>query len=367
MRSSRKALLVSVGAAIVAAAVPASSLAASGPVIEGGSLASSVSPHDAILQARINPEGVSLRGAVYQFQVVSNPSEFQPEIACPERQHTAIGGGGCTAAPVHGALPIEFAPPGMQAKQAQISLLGAGVTLTPGSTYHFRVLAATMKESEDQLEWDAPPVVSEEGTFTMPPASAPVIESLSVSHVTSTDATLEAQVDTEGLSTSFEFQLLDFVCGKRSACMVISPIPLPKGQLLGSFLPQRVSLDLNSAGVVLHGGGEYGVSVKLINTAGTAERGGLLLEPPEAITIPPGPPSGGTPPPGQSSPPSPAGPSGPRGAQPIGTRPPYWHSEPPRPRRHSHRKHRSHRSHSSSKRHHARRHGHEAKGQRHRR
>ena len=59
-----------------------SALASSTPSIEGVSV-SYVGQHDAGLTAWINPKGLSVRGAVYQFQVVTNPDEFQPEIVCP--------------------------------------------------------------------------------------------------------------------------------------------------------------------------------------------------------------------------------------------------------------------------------------------
>jgi hypothetical protein len=80
---------------------PAGALAALQPAIEGISV-SYVNQHDAGLEARINPNGLSARGAVYQFQVVANPSEYLPEIACPEREHSLLGGGGCIGTPTHG-------------------------------------------------------------------------------------------------------------------------------------------------------------------------------------------------------------------------------------------------------------------------
>jgi len=107
-------------------------------------------------------------------------------------------------------------------------------------------------------------------------ASAPAIESVSVSHVTATDATLEARIDTEGQGTTYEFHLLE-----RWWCEEVPPVgclpavagfPLPSGRLLGSFVGQSVSVDLNSVGVTLaprHDFYEYWVTAT--SAAGTAE------------------------------------------------------------------------------------------------
>ncbi len=118
-------------------------------------------------------------------------------------------------------------------------------------------------------------------------SSLPVIESESVSNVTEHDATLEAMMDAEGLETTYEFQMWSSPCSKHgSGCELIEDIPLPSGKLLGSFLAQDVSLDLNSAGVTLRGG-EYGFAVKATNAAGSAERGyRQVFEPPEPVLQP---------------------------------------------------------------------------------
>jgi hypothetical protein len=99
-------------------------------------------------------------------------------------------------------------------------------------------------------------------------SSPPSIESESVSHLTPTDATLEAQINTEGLETTYEFQMVGAYC--EWPCE--SPeylFTLPAGKLLGSFVGQNVSLDLNSAGVKLMPINTYFVSAT--NAAGTTE------------------------------------------------------------------------------------------------
>jgi hypothetical protein len=103
-------------------------------------------------------------------------------------------------------------------------------------------------------------------------SSAPVIESESVSTLTPTDATLEAQINTEGLETTYNFYLQE-----RALCLETSPpcevpeyepLVLPAGKLLGSFVSQSVSVEVNSAGVTLCPTGDsYWVSAT--NSAGT--------------------------------------------------------------------------------------------------
>jgi hypothetical protein len=249
----------------LALGLPAGALAASEPAIEGVSV-SYVGQHDAGLTAWINPKGLSARGAVYQFQVVTNPSEFLPEIACPIHERTSRGGGGCVGSPMPGALPIGSIPAGTQAREAHVELLAAGVGLKPSTTYHYRVIAATSKVSEDTLEWEAPPAYSEEGTFTTSPSTtAPVvIESESVSHVTSTDATLEARIDPENVKSGalYQFQLVGnpdeyfstFVCPPEwagsSLCLGLDTEAqgLPFGHTDSGTEGQAVNLDLAHAG-----------------------------------------------------------------------------------------------------------------------
>jgi hypothetical protein len=113
-------------------------------------------------------------------------------------------------------------------------------------------------------------VASPGDKFIYGSSGGPSIESVSVSHVTPTDATLEAQIDTEGLPALYQFRLSS-ICGGRGACLVVVNYPLPSGLLLGSFVDQSVSLDLHSAGVTLEPGGTYSYSVSATSTAGTTE------------------------------------------------------------------------------------------------
>jgi len=138
----------------------------------------------------------------------------------------------------------------------------------------------TAVEMATTVHTEAPVLIATE------PVKAPAVEAVSVSHVTETDATLEATLNTEGLATSYEFQLWSSPCSHHgSGCEVITNIPLPGGMLLGSFVPQQVSLDLNSAGVTL-AGGEYGVSLKATNALGSTTKSGGTFEPPEPAPSP---------------------------------------------------------------------------------
>jgi hypothetical protein len=239
------------------------------PSIESESV-SHVTPTDATLDAQINPHEAQA-GDYYQFQLVKDPSEYASEILCPAEPSNiarpCIGTHSATALPIGwvcGSCEREA-----EAQQVQLDLASAGVTLQPGTNYHYRVIAARAVRTEDTIEWEPPTVFGSDQTFTtLPSGKAPVIDSESVSQITATDATLEAQINTEGLETSYQFQL-ESGCLPPLACAAITTYPLPSGLLLGSFLDQSVSLDLNSAGVTLSPGVEYAYSLTATNVAGS--------------------------------------------------------------------------------------------------
>jgi hypothetical protein len=244
---------------------------ASTPAVESES-ASHVTPTGATLEATINSQDLP-QGAYYQFQLVKSTSEYLPELACPEPSLQLNSDDGCNSPdsslqPIMGALPIGFIAKGPEGQSVSQSLAAAGITLHPGTTYHYRVLAVKRVQSEDGINWQGPSVAGLDHTVTTTPP--PVIDSVSISHLTSSDATLEAQINTEGLSTSYQFQLSS-ICGGKGACLAVINYPLPSGLLLGSFVDQSVSLDLNTAGVTLQPGGTYSYSVSATNAAGTTE------------------------------------------------------------------------------------------------
>lgn len=251
----------------------------SAPSIESES-ASDITETDATLEAQINPQSPE-RGVHYQFQVVKDASEYLPEFACPTEGFPA-GTSLCLGLPSQaGALPISGTAAGMQDQSVSLDLGSAGLTLQPGTTYHYRVIAARIVQTEDTIAWEPPIVYGSDRTFTTPSASMPSIASESISRLTQTDATLEAQINSEGLEASYQFRL-ESGCLPPLACLAIVTYPLPSGTLLGSFVDQSVSLDLNSASVTLHPDTKYRYSVDASNSAGTTEGSGqIFTTPPE--------------------------------------------------------------------------------------
>jgi hypothetical protein len=287
MRRARNSLIAITAVLLSAAVLPATTFAATPPAVESAWV-SGVSQSDATLDAVINPEDASV-GAYYQFQVATGASELLPEIACPpEADWRPLDG--CDGTLTPSALPIGFIAHGTEGRSVSLDLADAAVSLLPDTTYHYRVLAARKVPTEDTLQWEGPAVVGPEQTFTtLATGPAPSVESESVSHVTQTDATLEAQIDTEGLPAAYQFDLWSSPCSKHGdGCELIREIRLPSGLLLGSFVDQSVSLDLNSAGVTLDEG-EYGYSVTATSTAGSTRGPWQVFEAPPGVLDPPSP------------------------------------------------------------------------------
>jgi hypothetical protein len=154
-----------IGAAIpVALALLLSpSIAAAGPPTIDSESVSGITSTNAILEAQVSPHGGS---ADVQFQLVTDPEEFASEILClyPPPESTPICLGDEYG---EGVLPIL----NLWKEPHQVSLdlsdpeVGS-VTLQPSTTYHYRVLAATAIFGEDTIEWEPPPVIGEDRTFT---------------------------------------------------------------------------------------------------------------------------------------------------------------------------------------------------------
>jgi alpha-tubulin suppressor-like RCC1 family protein len=137
----------------------------SSPAIDGEG-ASSVTENDAILEAKINPEGQAVR---YQFELVSNPSEYRSEVVCPPNPGPPFI---CTGEHVTNALPLGFIQSGSEDRPVSVDLASAGVTLQPGTTYHYRVIVVKSVQTEDTISWQGPPIYGPDQTFTTPPPSA---------------------------------------------------------------------------------------------------------------------------------------------------------------------------------------------------
>lgn len=144
------------------------------------------------------------------------------------------------------------------------------------------------------LNWFCAATDEAGNAYTALPAGSgpPLIEAESVSNITPTDATLEAQINTKGLETTYTFYLSEEGPPCLTAdppCMVAEkePVSLPSGRLLGSFVGQSVSADLNSAGVSLSPGVSYEYWVSATNAAGITEgQHQSFTTPPEAAADP---------------------------------------------------------------------------------
>lgn len=145
--------------------------ASASPVIQSESV-SKITSTDATLEAEIDPQGAEA-GVFYQFQLLPDPGEAPTELECPA---SAPGYSTCAGPSDPGALPLgwicgecESEP---SAVPVSLDLASAGVSLEPGRTYYFRVLAADRKFSEDVAEWEPPAVVGASKKFTTPPLGA---------------------------------------------------------------------------------------------------------------------------------------------------------------------------------------------------
>ncbi|HXA55243.1 MAG TPA: hypothetical protein VNV37_10275, partial [Solirubrobacteraceae bacterium] len=201
------------------------------PVIEGLS-ASHITQDDATLEAQINPEGLATTYELWMEDPCRPPMEC---IRVP-----LLASGSIPATATEESVSVDLASSDKQ------------LNVEPGMTYTYWVIAKNAAGTTEVQK-----------TFKTPPAgTAPVIESVSISNLTKTDATLEAKINTEGQSTLYEFKLWTS-CGLQGlACQWIQVFPLPGGLLLRSYRGQSVSLDLNSVYVTLRPGTVYGYSVK---------------------------------------------------------------------------------------------------------
>jgi hypothetical protein len=103
-------------------------------------------------------------------------------------------------------------------------------------------------------------------------SSAPTIEGVSVTGITEHDATLEAQINPNGLETTYEFHIASPACQSEwpvvGPCMAISGFPLPSTTIPAGSGDQTVRVDINSAGKTLLPGTWYEYAVTASNAAG---------------------------------------------------------------------------------------------------
>jgi hypothetical protein len=248
------------------------------PAIDSES-ASHVTSTDATLEATINPGQRAIR---YQFQIAEDPSELRSELVCSTEAGPPYT---CLGEHVEGALPLGFIGTeneeyaAANGPNARLDLASAGVTLRPDTTYYYRVLGAPeIATIPSGFWWERPAVAGPEQTFTTPGGPGPVVEEVSATESSATDATLQGRIDTEGLSTIYQFELRINLC-PYSECIGYKDIPLPSGLLLGSFAGQTVNVDLNAVGVSL-ARGVYEYALSATSAAGQAQTEWQTLVPP---------------------------------------------------------------------------------------
>ena len=149
-----------IGMALVALSAMAGEAVAS-PSIDGESV-SGITETDATLQAQLNPHSLE-NGALYQFQIVELEGVFAPKFACSTEEHSSL----CIRMEsVAGALPWRVTKLGMEDQAVSLDLAQNGMTLEPGTTYDYRVIAAVDVFGFDVIEWEEPIVYGKRQTFT---------------------------------------------------------------------------------------------------------------------------------------------------------------------------------------------------------
>jgi len=195
---------------------------------------------------------------------------------------------------VTGVEPDE----GPLAGGTSVTITGSGFTGATGVSFGSTSAASFKVNSDSSITAVAPAdkgtvdveVTTPAGTSPTSPADqfsyrgpTPRIESVSVSGITEHDATLEAQINPNGLETTYQFSL--WVGCYPASCQHISEVrpALPIETLPSAQGEQSVSLDLNSAGVMLEPNRDYYYSVMATNSAGETHReGGIFRTPSEA-------------------------------------------------------------------------------------
>jgi hypothetical protein len=201
------------------------------PPIESESV-SNVTEHDATLEATINSKDPP-DGAYYQFQIVESPSEYLPELTCPEPDVLPPSNpDGCDSPDsgphTLGALPIGYIAKGPGGQSVSLDLAAAGVTLDPGTTYHYRVLTAKRVQSEDGVNWQGPFVAGLDQAFTALPPSTPPSEVLTgPAEPTSSGYKLKGKLNPDGLPTTYFYEYASDTCGEGCTPMktaVVGPL-----------------------------------------------------------------------------------------------------------------------------------------------
>lgn len=132
------------------------------PAVESESVTGQA-PSPVELHATIDPRG---QAVYYQFQLVSDPSEYASELECPVFE-VVPRLPACTGQYAKGALPIGRLEASYDPQSVSLNLDEAGVQLKVGATYHYRVLVAPAVQTEDTIQWEGPPTVGADESFTV--------------------------------------------------------------------------------------------------------------------------------------------------------------------------------------------------------
>jgi hypothetical protein len=238
--------------------VPAVADAASPPSVFGESV-TTITEHDATLEAEINTEGFE---STYEFHLQEAPLCFKANPPCERPQHEPL------------TLPSGKLLGSSVGQSVSANLNSAGVSLSPGEHYEYWVTATNV----------AGTITGPAQDFTAPKRPTSSIEYEWATNVTSTDATLNATIDPHGLYTAYEFQIYTSATYDypRSECplppdpgqcnTLWSGEPLPAGLLepppasIPAGSPtQSVNVDLASIGATLQPGTTYHFRVIVAN------------------------------------------------------------------------------------------------------
>jgi hypothetical protein len=133
------------------------------PTVEAESVTGQA-PNPVELHATTDPHG---QAVYYQFQLVSNASEYASELECPVFEVGPPRLPACTGQYAKGALPIGRLEASCGPHSVSLNLDEAGVGLKVGATYHYRLLVAPAVQTEDTIQWEGPPSVGADQSFTV--------------------------------------------------------------------------------------------------------------------------------------------------------------------------------------------------------
>jgi hypothetical protein len=235
---------------------------------------------DATVEALINTKGAP-NGALYQFQVVTNPSEFVNELAC-----NALNSSLCLKFGVHArALGILFVKGELPAQLASLDLnrggglTGVPMTLTPGTTYEYRVITEADKPSVDVFEAIPPLVMGPVQRFTTP--SPPIVATDGAKATGPRSATVDGNADPEGQETQLH---ADYAVASEPWCTSAgaegTPVETAPQELgSGSVMISEIGVPLAE----LIPASEYCAELVASNATGTSHGGQVrFMTPPES-------------------------------------------------------------------------------------